>query len=63
MGDVAVENPANTVAPHRKPLVPDSIPGVDLLEGGGVDEHDEYAMMKRLQRHIEYVWLLFYRWS
>ena len=53
MGDVLVENPANTVAPHKKQLPTDSIPNIDSLEGAGSDSGDEYATLKRLQRHLE----------
>jgi 26S proteasome regulatory subunit T3 len=54
MGDLAVENPANTVAPHKKlPLT--SIPNIDSLEGIGNDGSDEYSTLKKLQRHLEYV--------
>ena len=53
MGDVAVENPANTVAPHKHaPL--DNIPSIDSLEGMGTEGGDEYATLKKLQRHLEY---------
>jgi 26S proteasome regulatory subunit T3 len=59
MADVAVENPANTVAPHKRPAPTDSVPIIDSLEGAGTDSGDEYATLKRLQRHLEYVlWVL-----
>jgi len=52
MGDVMVENPANQVLPHRKPM-PSSIPNTDSLEGLGADGSDEYSTMKKLERHLE----------
>jgi len=55
MADVAVENPANNVTLHNKPTPLDTIPNVDSLEGTGSDGGDEYATLKRLQRHLEYV--------
>lgn len=54
MADVAVENPANNIAFH-KPAPLDTIPNIDSLEGTGSDGGDEYATLKRLQRHLEYV--------
>lgn len=54
MADVAVENPANNIALH-KPAPLDTIPNIDSLEGTGSDGGDEYATLKRLQRHLEYV--------
>ncbi|KAI9822324.1 MAG: 26S proteasome regulatory subunit 6B [Pycnora praestabilis] len=54
MGDVAVENPANQVLPHKK-LAPSSIPNIDSLEGLGSDGSDEYSTLKKLQRHLEYI--------
>lgn len=53
MGDVAVENPA--LALHNKPAPLDTIPNIDSLEGTGSDGGDEYATLKRLQRHLECV--------
>lgn len=53
MGDVLVENPANAVHPHKKQPLSDSIPDIDSLEGLGNDSSDEYATLKRLQRHLE----------
>jgi 26S proteasome regulatory subunit T3 len=53
MGDVLVDNPANAIAPHKR--LPDSIPDIDSLEGSGNDKNDEYATLKRLQRHLEYI--------
>lgn len=55
MGDVAVENPANTVAPHRRQPPSNSIPNIDSLEGIGNDGSDEYSTLKKLQRHLECV--------
>lgn len=54
MGDVAVENPANSVTPLPKPAL-DALGALDSLEGTGADGNDEYATLKRLQRHLEYV--------
>ena len=54
MGDVLVENPANTVAPHKKQAPANSIPNIDTLEGIGNDANDEYSTLKKLQRHLEY---------
>lgn len=55
MASVAVENPTNIVAPHKKPLPSNSIPNIDSLEGIGNDGSDEYSTLKKLQRHLEYV--------
>ncbi len=54
MGDVLVENPVNTVPPHKKFPTLDSIPDVDSIEGAGANNEDEYSTLKRLQRHLEY---------
>lgn len=54
MGDVAVENPINTPLLHKKPTPSNSIPNIDSLEGIGNDDSDEYSMLKKLQRHLEY---------
>jgi 26S proteasome regulatory subunit T3 len=54
MADVAVENPANTVPPHKKQL-PSSIPNFDTLEGFSTDDNDDYSNFKKLQRQLEYV--------
>lgn len=54
MGDVAIENPANQIAPHKKLGPADAIPNIDPLEGAGNDGGDEYAALKRYQRHLEY---------
>ena len=56
MGDVAVENPANTVAPHNKPI-PSTIPNVENIEGLPPQGGDDYATLKKLQRHLEYIQL------
>lgn len=53
MGDIAVENPANVAAPHKKQAPPNSIPNIDSLEGIGSDDSDEYSTLKKLQRHLE----------
>jgi 26S proteasome regulatory subunit T3 len=55
MGDVAVENPANNVTPLPKPGALDALANLDSLEGTGADGNDEYANLKRLQRHLELV--------
>ncbi|KAI2793114.1 26S proteasome regulatory subunit [Penicillium oxalicum] len=57
MGDVAVENPANSVTPLPKPGALDALANLDSLEGAGADGNDEYATLKRLQRHLEYIQL------
>lgn len=54
MGDVAVENPANQVLPHKR-AAPPSTPNVDAHEALGVDGGDEYSTLKKLQRELEYV--------
>ena len=54
MGDVLVDNPANIVPPHKKLPISDAIPEIDSLEGVGADANDDYATLKRLQRHLEY---------
>lgn len=48
-----MENPVNTIAPHTKPAPMDNIPSIDSLEGTGSDGGDEYATLKKLQRHLE----------
>lgn len=52
MADAAVENPANTVAPHKKQL-PSSIPNFDTLEGFSTEGNDDYSNFKKLQRQLE----------
>ena len=51
MADVAVENPANVVPPHKKHIL-SNIPNIDI-EGIGNDDSDEYSTLKKLQRHLE----------
>ena len=58
MGDIAVENPANIVAPHKRQAPSNSIPNIDSLDGIGSDGSDEYSTLKKLQRHLEYAALL-----
>lgn len=53
MADAAVENPLNTVPPHKKQL-PSSIPNFDTLEGFTTDGDDDYSNFKKLQRQLEY---------
>ena len=55
MGDVAVESPASSLTPLPKPGALDNLANLDSLEGTGADGNDEYATLKRLQRHLEYV--------
>ena len=57
MADAAVENPANTVPPHKKQL-PSSIPNFDALEGFSTEGNDDYSNFKKLQRQLEYVVLV-----
>jgi hypothetical protein len=54
MADAAVENPSNTVPPHKKQL-PSSIPNFDTLEGFTTDGNDDYSTFKKLQRQLEWV--------
>jgi 26S proteasome regulatory subunit T3 len=54
MADVAVENPANQVPPHKKQL-PSSIPNFDTLEGFATEGADDYSTFKKLQRQLECV--------
>ena len=55
MADVAIENPATLVPPHKKPA-PSAIPNLDSLEDLGEDtSNDEYSTLKKLQRHLEYL--------
>lgn len=53
MADAAVENPLNTVPPHKKQL-PSSIPNFDTLEGFTTEGGDDYSNFKKLQRQLEY---------
>lgn len=55
MGDVAVETPASALSSYTKAAPLDTIPNIDSLEGTGADDGDEYANLKKLQRHLEYV--------
>ncbi|RDW86582.1 proteasome regulatory particle base subunit RPT3 [Aspergillus mulundensis] len=55
MGDVAVENPASALSSYTKAAPLDTIPNIDSLEGTGADDGDEYATLKKLQRHLEYI--------
>jgi hypothetical protein len=57
MADAAVENPSNTVPPHKKQL-PSSIPNFDTLEGFTTDGNDDYSTFKKLQRQLEWVYML-----
>jgi len=54
MADTAMENPANTVPPHKKQL-PSSIPNFDTLEGFSTEGSDDYSTFKKLQRQLEFV--------
>ena len=54
MADAAVENPANTLPPHKKQL-PSSIPNIDSLEGFATEGNDDYSTFKKLQRQLEYI--------
>lgn len=54
MGDVAVESSLTNVTPSKSAPF-DTIPNIDSLEGTDIDGGDEYATLKRLQRHLEYV--------
>ena len=57
MADAMVDNPANVPAPFKKQPTFNSIPNIESLEGISNDDSDEYATMKKLQRHIEYIQL------
>ncbi|RGP68161.1 26s protease regulatory subunit 6b [Fusarium longipes] len=52
MGDVAVENPTNQVAPHKR-AAHSAIPTIDNFEGVSTDGGDDYANLKKLQRQLE----------
>jgi 26S proteasome regulatory subunit T3 len=54
MGDVLVENPANHVPPHKK-ASPSTIPTTENFETLPVEEGDDYATLKKLQRQLESV--------
>jgi 26S proteasome regulatory subunit T3 len=51
-----VENPANTVPPHRAHLS-SAIPTVESLEGFATEGSDDYSTFKKLQRQLEYIQL------
>jgi len=53
MGDVLIENPANSLLLHKKQPPSDSVPNIESLEGSGSDGGDEYSTLKRYQRHLE----------
>lgn len=53
MGDIAVENAANHVPPHKK-AAPSAIPTIDGFEGLPTDGGDDYSSLKKLQRQLEY---------
>ena len=55
MGEVAVENPVNNVMLLPRPGALDTLSNLESLEGSTDDANDEYATLKRLQRHLEYV--------
>ena len=55
MADTAVETPVGAF-PLTKKATFSSIPTIDSLEGV-IDGEDEYATLKKLQRHLEYRWL------
>lgn len=57
MGDVAVENPANTVAPHKKQATSSVAAITDSTDVVNTDGGDEYATYKKLQRELEYIQL------
>lgn len=54
-----MENPAS-VTPFPKPGALDNLANLESLEGTATDGNDEYATLKKLQRHLEYVGS---RWS
>lgn len=54
MATAAVENPSLIVAPHQHGP-PSSIPAIESLEGMGDGDQDDYSVMKKLQRHLEYI--------
>jgi 26S proteasome regulatory subunit T3 len=56
MADVMMENPLNTVSPHKKQLA-SSIPNVESLEGFATEGSDDYSTFKKLQRQLEYIQL------
>lgn len=50
-----METPAVSLTSLPKTGALDAIANLDSLERTGVDGNDEYASLKRLQRHLEYV--------
>lgn len=56
MADAMVENPANTVPPHKKSSLP-AIPSIENFEGVSTEASDDYATLKKLQRQLEYIQL------
>jgi 26S proteasome regulatory subunit T3 len=56
MADAMVENPANTVPPHKKSSLP-AIPSIENFEGVSTEAGDDYAALKKLQRQLEYIQL------
>ena len=57
MGDVLVENPANSVAPHNKKSGIPAIPSIENFDGISTEAGDDYANLKKLQRQLEYIQL------
>lgn len=55
MGDVAVENPANTVPPHKKQGPTSILPSGDATDMLNAEGGDEYSTYKKLQRELEYI--------
>lgn len=53
MGDIVVESAPNPATTQRQPL-PSSIPNFEALESVSSDGGDEYSMLKKLQRELEY---------
>lgn len=56
MADAMVENPANSVPPHKKSSLP-AIPSIENFEGVSTEAGDDYAALKKLQRQLEYIQL------
>lgn len=56
MGDVLIENPANSVPPHKK-TTSATIPSIENFEGLSTEGGDDYATLKKLQRQLEYIQL------
>lgn len=55
MGDVAVENPANAVPPHKKQAPTSILPSGDPSDMLNTEGGDEYSTYKKLQRELEYI--------